>query len=388
MLYQANDLYSATLTQGYTVGDTTLYVDAVPTLVPTIVTVSKGTADETQFIVTNKTTNTLTGVSRLKGANRNLDLGSAVTCLNNSEFINQYLTAIFNAEGLQGLISGTDGGSTDDYAISLSVAPTDYDNLIGVPLTFSVNTANTGPATLDVNSLGAKAIKKNVSDALETGDILADQMITVVYDGTNFQLVSNIETRTVYSTPTELTDGATITIDHSLNTKFYVTLGGNRTLAFSNLTIGKPILLDIIQDATGSRTVTWPGTTTDTVTMTIANPGVVTTTKDMPTCTPIVFTTTGALPTGITAGTRYYWVRTASTTGNVATSIANAQAGTVIETTGTQSGTHTMTPQIRWGSTDTLPTLTTGKYRIDSFGFMPRDVTNGIVLGYTVGQDL
>jgi len=92
MLYKANDLYSAVLTQGYTVGDTTLYVDTVPTLVPTIVTVSKGTTDETQFIVTNRTTNTLTGVSRLKGANRNLDIGSAVTCLNNSEFINQFVS--------------------------------------------------------------------------------------------------------------------------------------------------------------------------------------------------------------------------------------------------------------------------------------------------------
>lgn len=191
---------------------------------------------------------------------------------------------------------------------------------------------------------------------------------------------------TRYGSPTTLTDGATVTIDHSLNTLYQVTLGGNRTFAVSNLVTGKPIMLDIIQDSTGSRTVTWFPTTTDTVTMTIATPGVVTTTKDIPTTTPVIFTTTGALPTGITAGTRYYWVRQSSTTGNVATSIANAQAGTVIATSGSQSGTHTMSVQIRWGSDDTQPTLSTGKYRKDTFGFMPIDATNGVVNGYTVGQ--
>ena len=55
---------------------------------------------------------------------------------------------------------------------------------------FKANTANTGAATLNVNSLGAKTIKKNVSQDLETGDISANQIITVVYDGTNFQLQS------------------------------------------------------------------------------------------------------------------------------------------------------------------------------------------------------
>lgn len=89
-LYKANDKYNATLTAGYTVGDTTLYVSAVPTNVPTLVTVNKGEVSETTFIVTNKTSNSLTGVSRLKGANVNLDNASPITCLNNEEFLNQY----------------------------------------------------------------------------------------------------------------------------------------------------------------------------------------------------------------------------------------------------------------------------------------------------------
>ncbi len=54
-----------------------------------------------------------------------------------------------------------------------------------------------------------------------------------------------------------LTDGATINLDASLGTHFRVTLGGNRTLAApSNPTDGQRIVLEIIQDGTGSRTLT------------------------------------------------------------------------------------------------------------------------------------
>ena len=98
--YYANDKYSAVLTSGYTVGQTTLYVSAVPNHVPTIVVAAKGTDNETVFEVTGKTTNSLTGVSRLRGANVDLDAQTPLTCLNNEEFINQLasVNAVFNEE--------------------------------------------------------------------------------------------------------------------------------------------------------------------------------------------------------------------------------------------------------------------------------------------------
>lgn len=61
------------------------------------------------------------------------------------------------------------------------------------------------------------------------------------------------------------TDGATITIDWSDTTKGVfrrITLGGNRTLAFSNPVLDQSIVLRIAQDGTGGRTVTWPGNIT------------------------------------------------------------------------------------------------------------------------------
>ena len=57
------------------------------------------------------------------------------------------------------------------------------------------------------------------------------------------------------------TDGATITIDWSAAAKGRirnVTIAGNRTIAFSNATVGQAIAIRITQDATGSRLITWP----------------------------------------------------------------------------------------------------------------------------------
>lgn len=59
-------------------------------------------------------------------------------------------------------------------------------------------------------------------------------------------------------TPVTLTDATTILVDASLGNLYRVTLGGNRTMgAPSNATDGQELLFEILQDATGSRTITW-----------------------------------------------------------------------------------------------------------------------------------
>jgi hypothetical protein len=96
---------------------------------------------------------------------------------------------------------------------------------------------------------------------------------------------------------------------------------------------------------------------TSTVTVTIASPAVVTWTgHGLIANAPVVFSSTGTLPTGITAGTAYFVVGSTITanTFEIATSIANAKAGTAVSTSGTQSGVHT-------GSANF--TATPGKFR-------------------------
>jgi len=58
---------------------------------------------------------------------------------------------------------------------------------------------------------------------------------------------------------------------------------------------------------------------------------------------PVVLTTSGSAPGGLTAGTTYYVVRINSTSIKLASSLANAQNGTVIDITSQGSGNHTIT---------------------------------------------
>lgn len=84
-----------------------------------------------------------------------------------------------------------DSVGTDAYAITLSGGlSVPY---AGMEVKFKAGTANTGAATLAINGGSAIAIKKEVSQALNTGDILANQIVKVVYDGTNWQIISNIQ---------------------------------------------------------------------------------------------------------------------------------------------------------------------------------------------------
>lgn len=81
---------------------------------------------------------------------------------------------------------------TDTYAITLSPVPAAL--LTGMVFKFSADVANTGAATLNVNALGAKTIKKMHDRDLQDGDIEAGQIVTVSYDGTYWQMDSQIAT--------------------------------------------------------------------------------------------------------------------------------------------------------------------------------------------------
>jgi hypothetical protein len=76
-----------------------------------------------------------------------------------------------------------------------------------------------------------------------------------VLDGTSS--LSQVFYKAGKGTLTTDTDGATITFDLDASNVHQVTLEDNRTLAISNEDAGQAFILRLIQDATGSRTVTW-----------------------------------------------------------------------------------------------------------------------------------
>jgi hypothetical protein len=86
---------------------------------------------------------------------------------------------------------GASAVGTDAYAITVTGITA---LAVGDRFSFLADVANTGAATLQVNSLPvvAAAILKQHDVALATGDIEAGQIVTVVWDGTVWQMQSQI----------------------------------------------------------------------------------------------------------------------------------------------------------------------------------------------------
>lgn len=101
---------------------------------------------------------------------------------------NKYVTQTGLQDGAE--IYAADGEASDTYVITLSPVPAALQT--GQVFHFKANTANTGACTLNVNSLGAIDIKKLHDQDPVTGDIESGQIVTVIYDGTNFQMQSQV----------------------------------------------------------------------------------------------------------------------------------------------------------------------------------------------------
>lgn len=84
---------------------------------------------------------------------------------------------------------GTAGGTADALTLTLSPAITAY--ATGQVFRFISSAANTGAATINVNSVGTKNIRKSDgSVALDAADIPSGVLCEVVYDGTQFVLTN------------------------------------------------------------------------------------------------------------------------------------------------------------------------------------------------------
>ena len=104
-------------------------------------------------------------------------------------------TDAVNAGQIQdgGLIfQASDTGSANTYAIALTPAVTAY--VAGQVFHFKAANASSGASTLNVNALGAKNIKKKNDQDIAAGDIEQNAIVSVIYDGTSFQMLSQLGT--------------------------------------------------------------------------------------------------------------------------------------------------------------------------------------------------
>lgn len=79
------------------------------------------------------------------------------------------------------------GGTGDALTATLDFAPPAY--VEGLHLRVKLTATNTGAATINVNSLGVKSIKRyDGTTALSAGELTSGNAVDLIYDGTNFRL--------------------------------------------------------------------------------------------------------------------------------------------------------------------------------------------------------
>ncbi|ABK44230.1 hypothetical protein Mmc1_1722 [Magnetococcus marinus MC-1] len=97
-----------------------------------------------------------------------------------------YATAAQLQDG--SLTHGSESGTTNSYLLTLAPGLTGYQ--AGQLFSFVATHSNSGAATININGLGAVAIKKQVTQDLAAGDIATGSVVMVVHDGSHFQLLN------------------------------------------------------------------------------------------------------------------------------------------------------------------------------------------------------
>lgn len=88
-------------------------------------------------------------------------------------------------------IYAVDTGSANALVITLAPAPAAY--TAGMVIRTKPANNNTGAATINVNGLGAKSIKTINGSDPSAGQIKANTILELAYDGTNFQITSDVQ---------------------------------------------------------------------------------------------------------------------------------------------------------------------------------------------------
>jgi len=104
--------------------------------------------------------------------------------------VNKHFCTGLDVDGDCALAYSTVTGTNDLITTITPTTAFPASYVVGMPIYLKSAATNTGAMTVNVNGLGVKAIKKGVNQALIAGDIQSGALITVLYDGTNFQMYS------------------------------------------------------------------------------------------------------------------------------------------------------------------------------------------------------
>ena len=213
-------------------------------------------------------------------------------------------------------------------------------------------------AAVSTSTAGSGTFSLYVNSGL-TADVLNSSFAVTVVDGNTYTITTPVAAGT-YDTGTGGTVNAYYEIPVGSDSAQPITGWGTGTWGSASWGTGQSGTAaariwyqnnfgqDLIYGYRGGPLYYWNGAVGPqprSFTITIAAPGVVTLgSGSLLDGTAIVLESTGTLPTGLTIGTTYYTGGASGATFKLATSYANALAGTYITTTGTQTGTHYILP--------------------------------------------
>ena len=137
-------------------------------------------------------------------------------------------------------------GSANAYALSIDAVVSAYAEK--QVFKFKANFANTGPATLNVNTIGALAMKHPNGNDVRAGDIISGQVVVVVHNGTDFTMISEPATpHTLFGG--DGSDGA-LNVTSGTTT---IDLGGEQVVVknYTSINIESGATVDFSNPATG-----------------------------------------------------------------------------------------------------------------------------------------
>lgn len=103
------------------------------------------------------------------------------------------LTQLLQGVRSQALNYAADTGTADAMVVTLDPPLATYTAGLVLRIVKSAAANATTTPTLNVNGLGAKTIKRRDGSALESADLRASSIATVMYDGTNFRLQGMVD---------------------------------------------------------------------------------------------------------------------------------------------------------------------------------------------------